>query len=103
MPVHVVASYPGTPASAMVGSSGNAGERVGRHQHVGVSQHDPVVTRCFPALDAIVELGIGADAVVADQQPGRHFWKAANGGTDQPDHWVVSMSDAEDQLVAGPV
>jgi hypothetical protein len=37
-----------------------------RHQHVAVGDDDPVMRRCAPALEQVVELGIGADAVVAD-------------------------------------
>src|SRR4029077_17056013 len=39
---------------------------VRRHQHVGIRNRNPAMLCCPPSLDAIVELGIVADAVVTD-------------------------------------
>ncbi|HET9815347.1 MAG TPA: hypothetical protein VFQ33_06255, partial [Xanthobacteraceae bacterium] len=41
---------------------------VGGHQHVAVGHHDPGMGGCSPSFDDVVELGIYADAFIADQQ-----------------------------------
>ncbi|ESX28811.1 hypothetical protein X767_00800 [Mesorhizobium sp. LSJC264A00] len=74
-----------------------------RHQHVGIRQNNPMIARRFPALDAVVELRVAADAVVADQQPGRHVGKQDDRPVYQFDDGIVGVSDAEDQFVARPV
>ena len=42
---------------------------IARHQHIAVGDDDPVVARGAPALEDVIELGIRAHAVVADEQP----------------------------------
>ena len=44
---------------------------VGRHQHIAVGHHHPVVARGAPALDQVVELGVGGDVVATDKQARR--------------------------------
>jgi len=72
---------------------------VGGHQHVGIGDDHPIVPRRLPALHDIVELGIGADPVVADQEPrgalGMGPDRAANEGSDR----IVGAGEAEDDLV----
>jgi hypothetical protein len=71
------------PKSSRPGADGRGGDETGvgapackqplnvvmRHQHVAVGDNDPVVGGGVPALDHIVELGICAHAVVADEKP----------------------------------
>lgn len=52
-----------------------------------------------PTLDQIVELRIDADAVVADQQAGRHIRVICHQAADERDHRVTRFGDAEDDLV----
>ena len=76
---------------------------VARHQHVGIGDDDPVAPRRLPALDDIVELGIGADAIVADQQARRNLgMRGHRAARDRRDR-IGGVGDAEDDLVIGIV
>ena len=44
-----------------------------RHQHVAVGHQEPAVRRRALALEHVVELGIAALSLVADQEPRRHL------------------------------
>ncbi|MNS82933.1 hypothetical protein D3C72_1166940 [compost metagenome] len=56
-----------------------------------------------PALHAIVQLWIGADAVVTDEQLCGNRGKGGFSFADFLDHGIEFISDAEQQLVVGPV
>ena len=73
---------------------------VGRHQHIVVGEHDPLVRGGVPALEAVVELRVGADALVADQQSGAHAADARRSGAG-PSGTTGSRAcgDAEDQFI----
>ena len=73
---------------------------VGRHEHVAVGEHDPVVRGGAPALVEIVELGIVADLLVADQEPRRHAGMGRHQAPDRRHHRILRRGDAEHDLVA---
>ena len=73
---------------------------VARHQHVAVGHHDPVVGGGAPALEHIVELRIGADALVADQEPGRDVRMLGDQAAHQRDDRIARGRRAEQDLVA---
>ena len=52
-----------------------------------------------PAFEAIVELGIGADAFVADQQSGAYVWMFVDEALDGRHHRVARVGDAENKLI----
>ena len=54
-----------------------------------------------PAFDAIVEFGVGADSLVADQQTGAGVRVLAEQLFDDRHDRVLHRSDAEDRLIVG--
>ena len=73
---------------------------VARHQHVAVGHDDPGVLRGAPALDQVVELGVGGERVAADEQFGVDVRILGDEAADDGHHSVVGIVAAEDQLVA---
>ena len=72
-----------------------------RHKHIRIGDNDPLVPRRPPALDDIVELGVGADAIVADQQPRRDARICVNVAPDQRRDRIGRIGDTEHYLVFG--
>ena len=72
---------------------------VPRHQDIAVGDHDPLMRRRAPALDDIVELRVGADAVGADDQPRAHIRMRRDETVDQRHDGIVCVLDTEDDLV----
>ena len=73
---------------------------VDRHQHIGIGDDHPIVARRLPSLDDIVEFGVGADPVIADQQARRALGigrdRVAHQGCDR----IIAAGEAEDDLIA---
>jgi hypothetical protein len=63
----------------------------------------PMPDRGTPSLDAIVELGIGADAVVADEKLGRYVRIVGDELAHHSHNRITLGGDAEDQLVFGVI
>lgn len=74
-----------------------------RHQHVRIGENHPFIFGGPPALDAIVQLRIGADAVITDQQLHGDRGKCGRGLADFRDHGIGFVCDAEQQLIIRPV
>lgn len=55
--------------------------------------------RRVPALDRVVELRIGADAIVADQQPRRDFGMRVDQAMDDRVHRIVLARDTKEDFV----
>ncbi len=55
--------------------------------------------RGVPAFDQVVELGVDADVIVADEQPGRHLGVRGHQAADQRDHRIALVGNAEDDLI----
>ena len=55
----------------------------------------------IPALHAIIELGIGADRVVANQKPRRLMRVLGNDAFGQRDDRIAAALNAEDDLIIG--
>jgi len=90
-------------AGAVAPARQQPGQIVGRHQHVGIGEDDPLVRRRLPALDAVVELGVAADGVVADQDARRPGGKSGDVLAQQGNDRVRFRCDAEQDLVIGVV
>ena len=76
-------------------------EIVLRGQHVGIGEHDPLMPRRLPALETIVELGVGADRIVADQQAAAPFGLLDEERADQGNDRIGLLLDAEQHFVIG--
>ena len=76
---------------------------VGRHEHIGVGQNDPVIFGGPPSLDAVVQLRIGAYAVIAHQNAGSNLGMGSHCFFDPADNRIPLLGNTEDQLVMGPV
>ena len=76
---------------------------IARHQHVRIGDGDEGMRRGAPSLDAIVELGIGADAIVADEKLRRYRRMLGDELAHHRHHRIALGGDAEDQLVFGVV
>jgi hypothetical protein len=74
---------------------------IARHQHVAVGNDDPFVTRGAPAFNDIVELGIAADAIVANEEFCGHAGMCGDQAADQRQDRVSGGGDAEQDLVVG--
>ena len=61
------------------------------------------MARRLPALDDVVELGIDADAIVADEQTRGNFGMGIDESTNERGDRVRGVGDAEDDLVFGIV
>ena len=72
---------------------------VGRHEHIAVGNHDPVVMRGMPALDKIVQLRIGCGAVVADKKSSFYVGIRFHQIVDYWHRSIVRGGAAENQLV----
>jgi len=72
-----------------------------RHQHVGIGDHDERMRRGAPPLDAIVELRIDADAVVADEKLRRDAGMGGDELAHHRHHRVAPGRHAEDQFECG--
>lgn len=72
-------------------------------QHIAVGHHNPRVGGGNPSFDDVVELGIRADAFIADQQSRRNmrmqFDQASHQGYDR----IARLRHAEQNLIVGIV
>ncbi len=73
---------------------------VARHQHVAVGHDDPGMRRGAPALDEIVQLGIGRERIAADEQLGVDVRILGDEAADHRHDGIVGVIAAQDQLVA---
>ena len=73
---------------------------VARHQDVAVGHHDPIVGGGAPALEHVVELRVGTDALVADEEPGGDVRMLGDQAAHQTDDRVPCGCRAEQDLVA---
>jgi hypothetical protein len=70
-------------------------EIIGRHQHIRIGKHNPVVARRPPALEHIVKLRIAAHVLIADEEPRVGFRLLRHQRFDQRDDGVLCRSHAE--------
>ena len=70
-----------------------------RHQDITVGDDDPIVRGGAPALDHVIELGIGAHALIADQQSCIDRGISGNEVLDEPDDGVGRVSDAKQYFI----
>ena len=76
---------------------------VARRQRVGIGEDHMMMARRLPPLDAVVELGIGADVVVADEQTRLALGMRRDQPLDQRNDRVVRRLHAKDDLIVGIV
>ena len=72
---------------------------VAGHEHVAVRHDDPRVAGGIPALQHIVELGVAAPALLANEQLGLHMRMFLHQAIDEPGDRIVAPLQAEDDLV----
>ena len=73
---------------------------VARHQHVAVGHHHPGMRGGAPALDEIVQLGIGRKRIAADEQLGVDVRILGDEAADHRHDGIVGVIAAQDQLIA---
>ena len=73
---------------------------VDRHQHIGIGDNHPIVARRLPSLDDIVEFGVGADPVVADQQARRTTGVGSDRAAHQGCDGIIAAGETVDDLLA---
>jgi hypothetical protein len=52
-----------------------------------------------PTLDGIIELGIRADEIVADEDARRDTRMGGDQAPDEREHWIAGMSGAEQDFI----